>query len=222
MQAKIIRQGAGALAALALVAATAIAAPAIADPTHPAPTPAPPAPTPTPTPGGGGGTGGGGGGSTGGGGAATSRTVTTLLNGRKIPGGAGDLGARGSARFTLSPDEESVCFEITWRGLDGVVTAAHIHRAPRGQTGPHHIDLFDDEHLVGRRNQVAACVQVEGGHGHGGGGMPAQMIQEVIQTPGDFYLNVHTTAFPAGAIRGQLATSRGRASAPRTSSANPR
>ncbi len=205
-----IRRGAGALATIALVAATAIAAPAIADPEHPGGTPG--GDPPTGTPGGGGGTGGGGtggGGTPGGGGGGTGGgeaaggTLSTQLNGAKIPGG-GDLGARGSARFELAPGEASVCFEIRWRDLDGVVTAAHIHRAARGATGPHHIDLVNGEHLVGKRNLLAACVAVQdGGHGHGGASAEAT-IQQVIDRPQDFYLNVHTTAFPAGAIRGQL------------------
>jgi len=40
--------------------------------------------------------------------------------------GAGPVG------LVLDPDKESVCFKLTWRRLDGSVTAAHIHQAPRG------------------------------------------------------------------------------------------
>ncbi len=211
----LIRRGTGALAAAALVAATAIAAPAIADPEHGGGGGQPGGGQTGGGGTGGGGTGGGGGGTGGGpgtgggsgGGEATGRTISLVLNGARIPGG-GDPNGRGTARFELSPDRASVCFEIRWRGLDGVVTAAHVHRAARGATGPHHIDLVNDEHLVGERNLLAACVQVQdGGHGHGGGGATAaETIEQVIASPKDFYLNVHTTAFPAGAIRGQLGT----------------
>ncbi len=208
----MVRRGAGALAVLATAAATAVAAPAIADPEHPGgggggQTGGGGGTGGGGTGGGGGGTGGGGGGQPGGGGQAggDARTLEVLLNGAKIPGG-GDADGRGTARFELDPATGSVCVEVAWRGLDGAVTAAHVHRAPRGVVGPHHIDLINAEHLVGSRNLLAACVAVEaGGHGHGGGSAtPAETIQQVIDRPQDFYLNVHTTAFPAGAIRGQL------------------
>jgi hypothetical protein len=37
-----------------------------------------------------------------------------------------------------------------------------------------------------------------------GEGDRADVIQQVVDNPAQFYLNVHWTAFPDGAIRGQI------------------
>jgi hypothetical protein len=92
---------------------------------------------------------------------------------------------------------ELVCLTAHWDGLAGDVTGLHVHRAPAGETGPHHIELLNDEKLAGARNQVEFCVHPEGS---------ADALQEVVDDPDGFYLNVHSTAYPKGAIRGQLAS----------------
>jgi hypothetical protein len=127
-----------------------------------------------------------------------------------VPGG-GDPEGRAGAALRLDPEAEVVCLRANWRDLAGHVTAIHLHRGPEGETGPHHIDLLDDEHLAGRANAVEFCVQVrgEGPHhaqeaGHGTASSAADRIQEVVDDPGSFYLNIHSTAFPKGAVRGQL------------------
>ena len=143
--------------------------------------------------------------------------VSFELSGREVPGG-GDPTGRALAGLRLDPGAETVCLRANWRDVAGEVTAIHVHRAPAGETGPHHIDLLDGEHLAGRANRVEFCVQVGGGggqtHAHAAGdhatgdhaatSSPADRIQEVVDNPGDFYLNIHSTEFPKGALRGQL------------------
>jgi hypothetical protein len=118
--------------------------------------------------------------------------------------GGGDRGGSGFARLVLDEARETACYFIEWRGLEGSVTAAHIHVAPTGEDGPHAIDLFNDKHFPGRHDTAWGCVRVEddrGGHGH----MSArEKIRDIIENPEDFYLNVHSTRYEAGAIRGQL------------------
>lgn len=120
----------------------------------------------------------------------------------EVPGG-GDAEASGRAWMILLPEAESVCYLIKWKQLEGVVTAAHIHAAAKGLTGPHHIDLFNDLSLSDTKDRTSSCVKVQHG-GHGGHLSAQDKIWAVIAAPENYYLNVHSSAFPAGAIRGQL------------------
>jgi hypothetical protein len=58
--------------------------------------------------------------------------------------------------------------------------------------GPHHIDLFDGVSL-GSSGSTTACVPAS-----------AQAIQAVIDDPAGYYVNLHSSVYTSGAIRGQL------------------
>lgn len=122
------------------------------------------------------------------------RTVSFPLSGAQVPEG-GDPDGRANATLRLDPEMELVCLTANWYGLAGNVTGLHVHRGPQGESGPHQLELLNDENLAGARNQVEFCVHPEGS---------ADAIQDVVDDPHVFYLNVHSTAFPKGAIRGQL------------------
>lgn len=121
----------------------------------------------------------------------------------EVPGG-GDRGGIGFARLALDEARETACYFIEWRGLEGHVTAAHLHVAPRGKDGPHAIDLFNDEHFDGKRDATWGCVRVEDDKGHEGHMSAREKIRDIIENPEDFYLNIHSTRYKDGAIRGQL------------------
>lgn len=120
----------------------------------------------------------------------------------QVPGG-GDL--KGTVRAFLSLDgpRNSVCYLITWSGLKGQVTAAHLHKAKAGKVGPHHVDLLNDVKISGKRGSVAECVDADETAGHG---MPTnpKAVAAVLKKPSGFYLNLHTSAYPDGARRAQL------------------
>ncbi|MGH3656730.1 MAG: CHRD domain-containing protein [Micromonosporaceae bacterium] len=120
----------------------------------------------------------------------------------EVPGG-GDRGGYGFARITLDEAEERACYFIGWEELEGDVTAAHLHNAPRGHNGPHAIDFFNDRHFDGQRDGAFGCVRVTDDR-HKRGMSAREKIRDIIDNPEDFSINIHTTRFKDGAIRGQL------------------
>ena len=120
----------------------------------------------------------------------------------EVPGG-GDTQGTVRAYLQLDGPRNTVCYLITWAGLKGKVTAAHLHRAVAGKTGPHHIDLLNDVSLAGNRGSAAECVDADEVAGHGMAPNP-RAVTAVLKKPARFYLNLHTTAFPDGARRAQL------------------
>lgn len=127
------------------------------------------------------------------------RGFSVRLTPEEVRGG-GDRGGRGFARLVLDEDEERACYVIQWRDLEGAVTAAHVHYGRRHSDGPHAIDLFDDERFDGHDGTVWNCVRVRD-HGDKSA---RETIRDIIEHPSHFYINIHTTAFEDGAIRGQL------------------
>jgi hypothetical protein len=114
------------------------------------------------------------------------------LTGREVPDG-GDPDGQGSATLDFNPEKEQVCFTITWTRLRGEVTALHLHVAARGSEGPHWIDFFNNQKFPGAQSTAAGCIPT-----------PRDKIDAVINRPADYYLNVHSTTFEKGALRGQL------------------
>jgi hypothetical protein len=137
-------------------------------------------------------------------GASTSRTsgkvtrlAATLSGANEIPG-PGDPDGRGKAVVRLSGT--TACYLLEWSGI-GAPTAAHIHQGGAGVAGPVVVLFFQPgtnaASLPGTLSSVAGCVDVD----------PA-LAGRIAASPRDWYVNIHTADFAAGAIRGQLHRSR--------------
>lgn len=121
------------------------------------------------------------------------RALFAVLTGKNEIGpdgrrGAGDLDGRGS--FTATIDGDQFCFGITVKNIDQPV-AAHIHRGRSNENGP--IVLPLEHPSSGDPGASSGCVTVE-----------AELADAILKHPRRYYANVHTMAFPAGAVRGQL------------------
>jgi hypothetical protein len=123
-------------------------------------------------------------------------TLFTVLNGRNelnattLQKGAGDPDGFGSANVLLAKSD-TVCFGISVTGI-GSPTAAHIHRGKRNENGPVVVALTAPS--SGDPGASSGCVS----------GVSPTLVTELKQKPHRFYVNVHTTDFPGGAVRGQL------------------
>jgi hypothetical protein len=123
-----------------------------------------------------------------------SRALFSVLTGRNEVDasgrrGAGDPDGRGS--FTAIIDGDQLCFGVTVANLDQP-TAAHIHPGRRNQSNPPVVPLTQP--ASGDPGAASGCVTVD-----------PTVAQAILKNPHKYYFNVHTAAFPNGAVRGQLA-----------------
>jgi hypothetical protein len=124
-----------------------------------------------------------------------SRALFAVLTGRNeldpmtLRRGAGDPDGRGS--FTAIVDGNILCFGITVTNLDAPV-AAHVHAGRRNVNGPIVVPLTAPSN--GDPGASSGCVRVD----------DPNLLRAILRHPHRYYANVHTTAFPGGAIRGQL------------------
>lgn len=110
----------------------------------------------------------------------------------------GPEGATGTASLASYIGRVEICYEITTDGLapDDVVTAAHIHVGEEGVAGEVVLSLFT-EPLPSNptpSNPAYGCVQ----------DFDPALPDELLANPGSYYINVHTQAYPDGAMRGQV------------------
>ena len=114
---------------------------------------------------------------------------TTMTPGEETAalGGDPNAAATGTAVVVVNPGQRRVCYEVTVSGITGTITAAHIHKAPRGVATPA---------LIGFNPPVGSnCIE----------NLDRAVVLDILKNPEDYYVNVHTNIRPAGAVRGQLA-----------------
>jgi len=95
--------------------------------------------------------------------------------------------SQGTATITINLGQSELCYVIDFTTSETVV-AAHIHHAPAGVAAPPVIPL--NAPVAG---SSSGCKQVDQG-----------LLKDIVQNPEQYYVNVHTTAHPGGAGRGQL------------------
>lgn len=127
--------------------------------------------------------------------------VAHLSSGNEVP--PHDTGAQGQAVFHLSPDGSTLHYKLIVANIDNVMVS-HIHLAPAGVNGGVVVFLYHGPTLPGRTDGVLAEGDITSADlinalaGHPLSDLIAAMAS------GDAYVNVHTTAFPGGEIRGQI------------------
>jgi hypothetical protein len=123
-----------------------------------------------------------------------SRALFAVLTGKKEVDAAGnrrvgDPDGRGT--FTAIVDGGQLCFGITVKNLDAPI-AAHIHKGRPNQAGGIVVPLTPQP-ATGDPGASSGCVAVA-----------ADLSRAILKNPHKYYANVHTAAFPGGAVRGQL------------------
>jgi hypothetical protein len=131
--------------------------------------------------------------------------------------------ARGEFRARINKDENSIEYELTYEGLQGTVTQAHIHFAqrhvnggivlwfcgtPPSNLGPAGTPTCTPGSGTFTGTFFSANVQAIGGNNVAqqvGAGELAKVI--AAMRSGAAYANVHTDLSPGGEIRGQIRAS---------------
>ena len=104
---------------------------------------------------------------------------------------AGDPDGTGSALLTVNHGKGEVCWELAVTDILLPASASHIHEAAPGVRGNIVVSLSAPD----VNGQASGCRSE----------VDKDLLSRILKDPASFYVNVHTSAFPAGAIRGQLA-----------------
>eukprot|EP00628_Pelagophyceae_sp_CCMP2097_P023629 CAMPEP_0184218178 /NCGR_PEP_ID=MMETSP0976-20121227/16556_1 /TAXON_ID=483370 /ORGANISM="non described non described, Strain CCMP2097" /LENGTH=315 /DNA_ID=CAMNT_0026522995 /DNA_START=52 /DNA_END=996 /DNA_ORIENTATION=+ len=117
-----------------------------------------------------------------------SQKLSIALESAQVPDDAGAAGASGSVSLYVYPDE--VCFGLATTGV--TATSMHIHMGAAGASGDVTI-AFEVVASDGTPITNGCAANTNGA------------IQLILQDPTAYYVNIHSTANPNGAIRGQMA-----------------
>jgi len=130
---------------------------------------------------------------------AAETTLTATLAGVTEGDNPGDEDGSGTASIVIDPAEGTACWTLNVADISPV-TQSHIHVGAEGESG----DIVVPLDVDGFEGTSEGCIEPM---------EDAAVLQEILDNPAGYYVNVHTEDFPAGAIRGQLA---GSASPPNT------
>jgi hypothetical protein len=101
----------------------------------------------------------------------------------------GDPVGTGEATIRLRRGQGQICYSLEVQNITLPSVGAHIHRGGAGESGPIVVPLRQP----GANGQSSGCATVS-----------RAIVSQILANRSDYYVNVHTTDFPGGAVRGQL------------------
>ena len=120
---------------------------------------------------------------------AGGRPLATELSGTNEVPGPGDPNGSGTAGLWLNQGQGEICYRLEVTDVTLPATGAHIHAAPVGVAGPIVVPLTPPN----VSGVSSGCVNAD-----------KELVKAIRQHSENYYVNVHTSDFPAGAVRGQL------------------
>lgn len=121
---------------------------------------------------------------------ANGRPLKAELTGAAEVPGPGDPDGLGIARLRLNQGRHRICYSIKVEDITLPATGAHIHAGDATTFGDIVVELEPPD----ATGESQGCVT----------GVERRLIKAIRKNRSDYYVNVHTTDFPDGAIRGQL------------------
>ena len=116
--------------------------------------------------------------------------ATPLTQEAWTSGYRGDSDGTGTALLTVNAGQREVCWQLAVQNITLPATAAHIHKALAGDLGAIVVHLSAPD-LSGT---ATGCRS----------GSDRELLEDILEHPDDYYVNVHNATFPPGAVRGQL------------------
>jgi CHRD domain-containing protein len=128
-----------------------------------------------------------------------------LEGAQEVP--AADPDGMGFANVAIDVAASEVCFDIKVKDV-GTVNRGHIHRAAAGVNGGIVIPFFElrtppadpgapasdpRNDQLESKGTISGCVTAD-----------PVLLQDIIDHPADYYVNVHNARFPGGALRCQI------------------
>ena len=115
------------------------------------------------------------------------RPIQITLTGAAEKPNPGDPDGTGVAMLRVNPGQSQICYELKVSGI-APATAAHIHKAPPESAG----------------GVVAPLSAPTSGASSGCAQVTRELALDIVQNPANYYVNIHNSEFPPGALRGQL------------------
>lgn len=121
---------------------------------------------------------------------ANGRPLQADLSGASEVPGPGDPDGTGHAGLRLNQGRHRICYRVEVSDVTLPALAAHIHAGADGVAGPVVVTL-DPPDATG---VSAGCVT----------DLERSLVKAIRKHPAEYYVNVHTSDFTDGAVRGQL------------------
>ncbi len=119
---------------------------------------------------------------------AIADTQRATLTGAEIVSSSGDRDGYARAEVSIANELDQICYDINDIRNLATITSISINRGMRGQTGPS-VLRFEKPNEGGWKG----CVK------------RSEWLEDKLEfQPGNYYVQVSTTEFPNGAVRGQL------------------